>query len=288
MSGTGNDRDNEPGDGRSGALQPGQPGIQLGGHGFGRTEGPVEEPSPPHWNQQPQAPLETTQLDLADTEERLPWLESSDENDQIDSASADTGRFLALAAMATVAAAAIVGGIWWASHRSPDPAMVADGSVIAAPKQPYKEAPQNPGGKTFAGTGDSSFAVSDGQTRPARLDEAKGAETPAVAAVPAATSAAKANPAPAPAAKSAAPAGATTIGVGVQVGAFSSHSTAETGWTKLVGQSRGALSGVSHRIVAGKADIGTVYRLQAVADDSAAANALCGKLKDAGLSCQVK
>ena len=57
---------------------------------------------------------------------------------------------------------------------------------------------------------------------------------------------------------------------------------------KLVSKSKGVLSGVSHRVVAGSADNGTIYRLQAVAPDAAAANALCSKLKGAGLSCMVK
>jgi len=74
----------------------------------------------------------------------------------------------------------------------------------------------------------------------------------------------------------------------VQVGAFSSRDAAEAGWTKLGSQAGGALSGVSHRVIAGNADNGTIYRLQAVAPDAAAANALCGKLKSAGISCQVK
>jgi len=77
-------------------------------------------------------------------------------------------------------------------------------------------------------------------------------------------------------------------GVGVQVGAFSSKEAAEAGWVKVSGQANGALSGVSHRVIAGSADNGTIYRLQAVAPDAAAANALCGKLKGAGISCQVK
>jgi len=45
---------------------------------------------------------------------------------------------------------------------------------------------------------------------------------------------------------------------------------------------------VPHRVIAGSADIGTVYRLQAVAPDAGAASALCGKLKAAGISCTVK
>jgi cell division protein FtsN len=76
-------------------------------------------------------------------------------------------------------------------------------------------------------------------------------------------------------------------GPGVQVGAYSNRESAEKGWTRL-SQQYEALSGVRYRIVEGRADIGTVYRLQAVPGDASAANRLCATLKGAGLSCQVK
>lgn len=212
---------------------------------------------------------DTGTLDLQDIDERLPWLESDDDLDQ---AANEGGRVLGFVVGGLVALAAIVGGIWWISHRGDEPVAVADGGVIEAPKAAYKEAPKSPGGKTFDGTGDSSFAVSEGQTRAARLGE-----TPATKA--SASPAAK----PTPGATSAPAAG----GVGVQVGAYSNKASAEAGWTRLQ-QGNDALAGVSHRVVEGKADIGTVYRLQAVAGDLAAANALCGKLKAAGVACQVK
>lgn len=233
-----------------------------------------------HGNGDDQEPLETEQLDLVDEdgEERLPWLESG-EDDYDDDGGLDTGKLLTFAAAGLVLLGAIVGGIWWATNRTPDPALVADGSTIEAPAQPYKEAPKDPGGKTFDGTGDSSFAVSEGHNRPARLGE-----DDAAAAAPAPTPSASASAAAA-GVKPAAPAAG---GVGVQVGAFSSQAAAEAGWTKLVGQAGGALAGVSHRVISGSADIGTVYRLQAVAGDAAGAQALCGKLKAAGIACQVK
>lgn len=226
-------------------------------------------------------PLEIEQLGLTEEEERLPWLESPEDDEWDDSQGSDNSKLAGFVLMGLVALAAIVGGIWWATNRGPDPALVADGSVIEAPDQPYKQAPQDPGGKTFDGTGDSSFAVSEGQNRPPQLG---GEPSAPVAAAPVATPSQAAAPAAAPAPAAAAASG----GVGVQVGAFSSKATAEAGWTKLVGQAGAALSGVPHRVVAGNADIGTVYRLQAVAPDAASAQALCGKLKAAGISCQVK
>jgi SPOR domain len=227
------------------------------------------EKDAPEWDEAHDEPLETEQLSLADDEERLPWLEGSDDEEYEEEGSA-MGHTLRLALIALVALGALVGGIYWLTHRNPDQTLVADGSVVPADSRPYKEAPKDAGGKTFDGTGDTSFAVSEGKTKQAQL-------------------AGSGAPAPAP---SATPSGAATTPaggvVGVQVGAFSSKEAAEAGWAKVSGQANGALSGVSHRVIAGNADNGTIYRLQAVAPDAAAASALCGKLKGAGISCQVK
>lgn len=228
-------------------------------------------------------PLETAQLSLANPDERLPWLESPDDEFVVDSA--DNGGLIRLVLVGLVVMAAIVGGIWWATHRTSDSELVADGSLVPAEPGPYKEAPRDPGGKQFDGTGDSSFAVSEGQNRPAQLGGTDSAATPTAAVTPtpapAATPKPTASGAPAPAA---APAG----GTGVQVGAYSSKAAAEAGWTKLVAQSNGALSGVSHRVIEGRADNGTIFRLQAVAGDRAGGAALCSRLKASGIACQVK
>ena len=236
-----------------------------------------EGEAPNEWDTAEGEPLETERLALEE-EERLPWLETADD-DYGDYESNDTGRMLGFVLMGLVALAAIVGGIWWATHRTTDP-QLADGSVIAAPNEPYKTAPANPGGKTFDGTGDSSFAVSEGQTRPAQMGNG--------AAAPKAAASAAATPAAGAAGAGAAPAAASAGGVGVQVAAYSSNAAAEAGWSKLAAQHAAILSGVRHRVVEGTADIGKVYRLQAVAGDAAAANALCGRLKAAGTPCQVK
>lgn len=223
------------------------------------------------------------QLDL-DDDDRLPWLESAD--DDYDDAGVDTARVFGFGLAAVALLAAIVGGIWWVSHRKPDPALVADGSTIAAPSEPYKEAPKNPGGKTFAGTGDTSYAVSQGkgENHAGNGDQLTGGGEAPKPSVDTGTPGGGAAPANAGPAKSGnAPAG----GVGVQVGAFGSQASAEAGWSRLVGQNA-LLKGINHRVVEGNADIGKVYRLQAIAGDESAANALCTKLKAAGVGCQVK
>ncbi|MDE2404690.1 MAG: SPOR domain-containing protein [Sphingomonadales bacterium] len=232
------------------------------------------------------------ELDLHETA-RLPWLESADDDDE-DDGGVDMHRVTVVLLAGLALLVAIVGGIWWSTHRTTAGDRVADGSVIPAPAGPYKTAPANPGGKTYEGTGDSSYAVSQGKNPTAHLG---GTEPSAAPATPAPARSAEPAPAKAsPGAASAATHAATAAaahggggggGVGVQVGAYTSQASAEAGWAKLEKQ-YAPLAGVHHRIVQGQADIGTVYRLQAVTESDGAANALCATLKGAGLACQVR
>ena len=234
------------------------------------------------------------QLAFDDENEKLPWLDS-DEDDEAQSS--DGGRVLGLVVLGLIALATIVGGIWWSTHRTPDPTLVADGSTIAAPSQAYKEAPKNPGGKTFDGTGNTAFAVSEGQTRPAKLGEGGApvapppggaAVKPGFDAIKPSVTVASASPAASTHAAAKAAANASSVaGPVVQVGAYSTHASAEAAWSRL-SQQYSALSGQRHQTVEGKADIGTVFRLQALPGDADAAQALCNNLKSAGLACQVK
>ncbi|KPL69657.1 hypothetical protein SZ64_17070 [Erythrobacter sp. SG61-1L] len=213
------------------------------------------------------APAPAGRLALDDGDDQLPWLESDDDYED---EGVDTARIAALAVIGLLGVALLVGAIWWFTRERSDPALMADGSTIEAPEGPYKSKPEDPGGKTFAGTGDTSFAVAEGKTREAKLAE-EDLPRPSIdtkAASPVSTAEAKG-------------------GVGVQVGAYSTRESAEQGWQKLAGKYE-ALSGVSHRVVEGQADIGKVYRLQAVAGDLAGANALCNSLKASGGACQVK
>ena len=221
------------------------------------------------------------QLPLGDDDVRLPWLQS-DDDDEEDYEGYSAGQMISLVLLGLLALGLIVGGIWWATKPAKDDVLVADGGMIEAPEQPYKQRPENPGGKTFEGTGDTSFAVSEGQTRPARL----GQQAPVKPSVDVAPKAPASGSAPAARPSTAAPE-ADVPGIGVQVAAYSTRAAAEAGWTRL-SQQYSALSPLRHRVVEGRADIGTVYRLQAVTADTAAANALCRGLKSSGLPCQVK
>jgi hypothetical protein len=207
------------------------------------------------------------QLALAADDDRLPWLESGDEDDA-DDGGVDTGRIVGFAMFAALALAALVAGIWWFGQRAPDAELVADGSTIQAPPGPYKTRPSDPGGKTFEGTGNLAPAVGEGLATEGRI--ADNTPKPSIDAP-------KPGETPEPSAS----------GVGVQVGAYTSKADAEKGWQSLLARTD-KLAGVSHRVLVGQADMGTVYRLQAVAGTVAAANDLCGALKGDGVDCQVK
>jgi hypothetical protein len=218
----------------------------------------------------------TGELDLADTD-NLPWLES--DADDEDAGGLDIGQVLGFAAGLILLLAVVVGAVWYVSNRSAGAEVVADGSVIAAPEGPIKTRPDNPGGKEFAGTGNVAPVVGEGGTR-----EAVVAEKTVTAPTP--TPAPKPTPSPsASATATAAP--AAVSGVGVQLAAYGTRARAEQGWSDL-SRRTDALAGVKYRVVEGKVDIGTVFRLQAVAANRAEADKLCAALKADGLDCQVK
>ncbi len=222
--------------------------------------------------------LETEELAL-DEEERLPWLESGDYEDEDESV--DTGRVIGFAILGLLALAAIIGGIWYFGNRGSDPDLVADGSTIEAPEGPYKEKPDDPGGQVAEGTGDVAPAVGEGQTREGRLADGNTPESGVDVA-------GARNSAGTTASSGLSASAASGSGsVGVQVGAYSSRAGAQRGWAKLTRQTS-ALQGFRYRIQEGQADIGTVYRLQAVTGDAAAARKLCNALKADGVACQVK
>ena len=212
------------------------------------------------------------QLALADADERLPWLESDDDYEQ---PGPDTGRIVAFAAVGLLAVVLLVGLVWWFTRESVDRAVVADGSTIEAPDEPYKVRPTDPGGRVVEGTGETSFKVAEGGDVEGRIAGSGTVPAPAIDRVqPAVGDDEPAVP-------------ASTGGVGVQVGAYSTKAAAEAGWSQLSGRIA-PLQGRSHRVVQGTADSGTIYRLQAVAGSAAEADTLCRNIKAAGGDCQVK
>ncbi|MDP4605218.1 MAG: SPOR domain-containing protein [Erythrobacter sp.] len=218
------------------------------------------------------------ELDLAETDS-LPWLESDEEDEG--AGGLDTGQILGFATALVLLLGAVVGGVWYLSNRAAEGEIVADGSVIAAPGGPIKERPEDPGGKTFAGTGNVAPVVGEGGTRPAVVATADTPPLPDPQGAGAPTAAAT-KPVPVTAA-----APAAMSGVGVQLAAYGTRARAEQGWSDITRRTD-KLAGMKYRVVEGRVDIGTVYRLQAVTADRASADRLCAALKADGVDCQVK
>lgn len=214
------------------------------------------------------------ELDLV-SEASLPWLEADDDDGA--AGGFDTRQIILFAGGLLAFAALVVGGVWAVSTQFASAALEPDGSVIAAPEGPIKQRPENPGGKQFAGTGNVAPLVGEG------------GKPQSVVASPDAPPAPPEPLATKPIAAPDKPAATEPVlsGVGVQLAAYSSRERAEQGWTDLARRSE-TLQGARHRVVEGKVDAGTVYRLQAVAATRSEADALCAALKREGLDCQVK
>lgn len=185
---------------------------------------------------------------------RLPWLDPEAEEDDSADPALDPSRILGLALGALALLAAFGGAAWWLIGARGEEAVVADGSIIEAPPGPYKVRPADSGGSEVAGTGNVSFAIAEGQAREGRIAGAGGGSQGAV---------------------------------GVQIGAYPSEEEARAGWQALH-QRIPALSGRPHRILAGEADAGAVFLLQAVTASEADAQALCAAIREDGGDCQVK
>ncbi|MBO9516471.1 MAG: SPOR domain-containing protein [Porphyrobacter sp.] len=211
------------------------------------------------------------ELALADSDERLPWLESDDD---FEPAGVDTGRIVVFAAVGLLVIVLLLGVLWWALRDNSGQELVADGSVIEAPETPYKTRPDNPGGLQVEGTGDTSFEVAEGKEIDGRIAGSGEVVEPSIDREQAAG---EGEDAPAPVAR----------GIGVQVGAYSTKEQAEAGWNTLSGRFA-ALQGRNHRVVQGIADSGTIFRLQALAGSADEADTLCRALKSQGGDCQVK
>ena len=189
-------------------------------------------------------------LGFEEEEESLPWLESAEDYEE---RTGSTARFVALVLVGLVVLAALIGAIYW-MQQDQGPDTDGDGSLIAAPSGDYKAPPADPQATEVEGTGDASYAASQGKEPEAKL----GGTPPA----------------------------ATTGGVLVQLGAYSTEKLALTGWSTITSRFD-FIAGLDKRISSAVVDGGTVYRLSAVTSDVASAKSVCEKLKKAGENCLV-
>tara|TARA_A100001391_G_scaffold66729_3_gene42501 strand:+ start:92309 stop:93115 length:807 start_codon:yes stop_codon:yes gene_type:complete len=231
----------------------------------------VESTGEPSEDGAPEQPLM-----IDDMDERLPWLESDEDYDE---GGVDVGRLVALVVVALAALLGLLALLWFLSQPADDGEKLPEGSTIEAPDEPYRTAPDDPGGTEVAGTGDMSFEVGEGQSRDSQLASSDNA-TPSLDRTQG-EGTATATPTPTPSATS------SVSGVPIQVAAYSNRKRAEEGWVDVRNRYE-ALSGLKHRIEEAVVDGATVYRLQAMASSSAAAEEACRSVRAAGGDCQVK
>lgn len=209
------------------------------------------------------------QLLLQDDDDALPWLE--DDGDYEDEGGFDA-RLIWFALIGLLVIAVILFGAWWLLRDRPDAELVADGTTIEAPDSPYKERPEDPGGREVAGTGDTAYEVAEGQATRGMLAENAPTPAPSIDIVQGDEEA-----------EESAPAGAAFV----QIGAFTSRSDAQDAWVSARGR-YSVLSGMRSRIVEAEVNGATVYRLQAIAPSREAGDATCRAIRNAGGDCYIR
>lgn len=242
------------------------------------------------------------ELSLQD-EDRLPWLEAVDNDDDDEGISG--GKLAGFVLAALLALGVVIGGVWWL--RGQQQGATGDGTLIAAEEGDYKVKPDDAGGMKVEGQGDSAFATSEGAEASGKVDMASKQETPiipantvkpeapkpvvaaapkATTAVPAASGALVAKPPVVPVASAVRPpVNANTSGNGeIQLGAYGSQASAEQGWAEL-SRKYSFVAGLPKSINPAAVGGNTVYRLRVAAGGQAAS--ICSKLKASGANCMV-
>lgn len=237
-------------------------------------------------------------FDLRD-EDRLPWLETVEPDEEPRS---NTARTIALRLLALVLVAAVAAGIAaWRNARVGD----GDGSLIAAQPGDYKVRPDDPGGLKVEGEGDAAVATSAGAAPDGGSVDLKAvpeapvaaANTPpkpttkptseagrnAVASVPESGGRLVATP---PMGASRGPAAGMGGGSLVQLGAYPTEAAANGAWGTFA-KRFGYLAPLGKSVE--KADVNgrTVYRLRVNAGSANQAVDICGRLRVAGEACFV-
>jgi hypothetical protein len=223
--------------------------------------------------------------DRLDDDDRLPWLEAVDEDEQTGGPSAL--KLIVSVIIGLVAIGLVIGGVFWLRDRG-----VTEGKpeVIAAPKGDYKVRPTDPGGMKVEGTGETAFAASGGAEPRGRIDvdavpEAPVSAPPKTVPAPPPAPAAVATPPSTPPAKAATPKPAETPpaaeGTSIQLGAFSSQAAATSAWKALSTRFK-YLEPLSYSVTPVTSNGRTLYRLRASGPNAAA---LCSRLRVAGESC---
>lgn len=219
-----------------------------------------------------------------DTDDKLPWLEAVEEDEDRDGPS--PLKLLAAVLIGLIAIGLVVGGLFWMGNSDGEGGTETE--LIAAEEGDYKVPPADPGGMEVQGKGDTAFAASEGKETKGAINVNAMPEAPVTKAAPpaaapkqVAAATPKAAPAPAaPAPKAAAPAAG---GATIQLGAFDSNAAANGVWQRMSSRF-GYLKPLSHSVMTANVKGKTYYRLRASGPGAAD---ICRRLEVAGETCIV-
>ena len=233
-------------------------------------------------------------------EDRLPWLEAVDNDDEAEGIS--SSKLIGFVVAALIALGVVVGGVWWLRGQQQGPN--GDGTLIAAQEGDYKVKPDEVGGMKVEGQGDAAFAASEGAEANGKVDLGAQPEAPvagtkvtevpvAKPSIPATSSATAAvgqggklvaKP-PVVVAQAPVTTPAATAGTGlVQLGAYGSAASANQAWAAL-SLRYAFLAKMPKSVAAVSVGGSNLYRLRAQA--GAQATDTCAKLKAGGANCMV-
>lgn len=228
-----------------------------------------------------------------DEQDRLPWLETVEEDYPQDHSVA---RFMLLAVLAlAVVGTAALGWFWYQRQANP---VSGNGELIKAPAGDYKVKPDEPGGMKVEGEGDTVFATSQGSASNSSINVGAIAEAPVQGTraaepgsnVPGTKNAKLAIPGPTIVGSNAPVAGPKHAparpgsGSLIQLGAFPNEAGANTAWARL-SKRFSYLASLGKSVERGEVNGRAVWRLRVNAGSNPQARELCGRLKVAGENC---
>lgn len=228
-----------------------------------------------------------------DEQDRLPWLETAEEDYPRDHSVA---RFMLLAVLALAVLGSVAVGYLW--YQRSQTVSGGNGELIKAPAGDYKVKPDEPGGMKAEGEGDTVFATSQGAASNSSINVGALPEAPVEgtratvpgSSVPGTKNVKLAIPGPtivgpnAPAAGARPAAARPGSGSLIQLGAFPNEAGANVAWARL-SKRFAYLAPLGKSVERGEANGKAVWRLRVNAGSNPQARELCGRLKVAGENC---
>lgn len=228
-----------------------------------------------------------------DEQDRLPWLETAEEDYPRDNSVA---RFMLLAVLALAVMGFVAAGYLW--YQRSQTVSGGNGELIKAPAGDYKVKPEEPGGMKAEGEGDTVFATSQGAASNSSINVGALPEAPVQgtrAAVPGSNVPGTKNvklaiPGPTIVGPNASAGGARPAaprpgsGSLIQLGAFPNEAGANIAWARL-SKRFAYLAPLGKSVERGEANGKAVWRLRVNAGSNPQARELCGRLKVAGENC---